>query len=192
MLSSKASASKPIEKSTQATTTSTTTSPTRSTASSTAEEKMNNKTEETTTTEATDVDTASKPKPRLLNLNVDDLQTFANALHNQSHRHDIKKPLPDLSDVTLDGDDDDDKTEPKHRQISDKFYSNLQAPFHPLLGVDRGSSEVEMEVCKENEVTYKVGLKSFTFIKSLANNLRVQKSMLKISSVYFICEVLFV
>lgn len=99
-----------------------------------------------------------KPKPRLLNLNVDDLQTFANALHNQTLEKEPKKPLTDLSDVNLDGDEEEEvkiATDPKNKQISDKFYSNLQAPFHPLLGVDRASSESEIW-CKENEVSYKV------------------------------------
>ncbi|CAG9789067.1 unnamed protein product [Diatraea saccharalis] len=114
---------------------------------------------ETTTQEIQDVTDVHKPQPRLLNLNVEDLQTFANALHNQTN-HKNQKKVTDLSDVTLDGDDDDDPkmipdTKPKH--ISDKFYTNLEAPFHPVLGIDRGSSEID--VCKENEVTYKVGEK---------------------------------
>jgi hypothetical protein len=90
-------------------------------------------------------------------LNVDELQTFANALHNQTKEKNHKKPLTDLSDVTLDGDDDDDPKiipESKQKHIPDKFYSNLEAPFHPIIGIDRGSSETD--VCKENEVTYKV------------------------------------
>lgn len=161
MFTSKGSASKPIVISTPTTTTSTTTSPTRSTP--TAKQKSENKTEEITTTEVTEMESAAKPQPRLLNLNVDELQTFANALHNQSHQNENKKPLPDLSDVNLDGDEDEEPkmpTESKHKQITDKFYSNLQAPFHPLLGVDRSS---EIEVCKENEVTYKVSLKNRIF-----------------------------
>lgn len=127
----------------------------------------------TTTTERVDVastpDTednteAPRPEPRLLNLNVDELQTFANALHNQTRvdekedKEESKKPLGDLSDVTLDGDDDDEPkmvAETKPKQISDKFYSNLEAPFHPILGIDRGSGETEL--CRENEVPYKVG-----------------------------------
>lgn len=137
--------------------TTTTVPPTRST--STTETVTVNTTEEAvTTTEVPETETVVKPKPRLLNLNVDDLQTFANALHNQTNKKEIKKPLTDLSDVNLDGDDDEDPkmlTEPKHKQISDKFYSNLQAPFHPLLGVDRTSGETDIW-CKENGVSYKV------------------------------------
>ncbi|XP_063831692.1 putative epidermal cell surface receptor [Ostrinia nubilalis] len=155
LFSSKASATQSTDGTTSTTTTSTTSLPTRSTPK--IEETTENKTEEITTTEVAE-ETSVKPKPRLLNLNVDELQTFANALHNQSNQNDPKKVLPDLSDVTLDGDEDEEPkmhTEAKHKQISDKFYSNLQAPFHPLLGVDRASGEVE--VCKENEVTYKIG-----------------------------------
>lgn len=68
-----------------------------------------------------------------------------------------KKVLGDLSDVNLDGDDDDEpritSNDAKNKQISDKFYTNLQAPFNPLLAVDRSE---EIETCKENEVMYKV------------------------------------
>lgn len=97
-----------------------------------------------------------KPKGRLLNLNVDELQNFANALHNQSNDKNSKKGL-DLSDVTLDDDEDDVPkiiTEDKHKNIPDKFYSNLQAPFHHLLNNERGSEELES--CKENGIFYKV------------------------------------
>ncbi|KOB75087.1 putative epidermal cell surface receptor, partial [Operophtera brumata] len=44
----------------------------------------------------------AKPSPRLLTLNVDELQNFANVLHNQT---DKKKDLTDLSDVNLDDDE---------------------------------------------------------------------------------------
>ncbi|CAG9565313.1 unnamed protein product [Danaus chrysippus] len=129
--------------------------PTRSTP--TIEEiATENITSELTTTEANEIKEALKPKPRLLNLNVDELQNFANALHNQSMG--TKKVLGDLSDVNLDGDDDDEpritSNDAKNKQISDKFYTNLQAPFNPLLAVDRSE---EIETCKENEVMYKVG-----------------------------------
>lgn len=90
-----------------------------------------------------------KPRPRLLNLNVDELQNFANALHNQS-RVDKKKGISDLSDVNLDEDDEEPQTEGS--KIPDKFFSNLQAPFHPMITVE------EMETCKENGVDFKVSL----------------------------------
>ncbi|CAB3246236.1 unnamed protein product [Arctia plantaginis] len=103
--------------------------------------------------------TEVKPKARLLNLNVDELQNFANALHNETNLKGQKKSLPDLSDVNLDGDDDDEPrimpVEPKAKEISDKFYTNLQAPFHSLITSDRGSEEVD--TCKENEIAYKIG-----------------------------------
>ncbi|XP_059058256.1 putative epidermal cell surface receptor [Achroia grisella] len=119
-----------------------------------------NKTEVDVTTVDTDTTESIKPKPRLLNLNVDDLQSFANALHNQTHEIDHKKHLSDLSDVNLDADEDDEPSrisgnESKNNNIPDKFFSNLQAPFHPLLTADKGSDEIE--TCKENEVTYKIG-----------------------------------
>lgn len=101
-----------------------------------------------------------KPKGRLLNLNVDELQNFANALHNETNAKGHKKHLPDLSDVNLDGDDDEETriipVEPKPKEISDKFYTNLQAPFHSLMNTERGSEEID--TCKENEVTYKVSV----------------------------------
>lgn len=101
-----------------------------------------------------------KPKARLLNLNVDELQNFANALHNETSYKGQKKSLPDLSDVNLDEDDDDEPRimplESKAKEIPDKFYTNLQAPFHSLIASDRGSEETDM--CKENGVTYKVGV----------------------------------
>lgn len=93
-----------------------------------------------------------KPEPRLLNLNVDELQNFANALHNQS-QSDKKKGL-DLSDVNLDDDDEEPQREHGSKNIPDKFYSNLQAPFHPMTAVEKGSEEMEM--CKENGISYKV------------------------------------
>lgn len=110
-----------------------------------------------------------KPQPRLLNLNVDDLQSFANALHNQTDEKEQKK-VTDLSDVNLD----DDEEEPprmvvdvhKHnKDITDKFYSNLQAPFHPLMNVDRGSEEYD--TCKENDIVYKVSKFMACFITSI-------------------------
>lgn len=100
-----------------------------------------------------------KPKPRLLNLNIDELQNFANALHNASNEKNSKKHLTELSDVNLDGDDDEEPrimpVEHKTKDMPDKFYTNLQAPFHSLLNVDRGSEE--MDTCKENEIVYKIG-----------------------------------
>lgn len=103
-----------------------------------------------------------KPRARLLNLNVDELQNFAIALHNDTNAKSQKKHMSDLSDVNLDMDEDDDPrlitVENKHKDIPEKFYANLQAPFHPLMSVDRaGSEEVE---CKENEISYKVGKKN--------------------------------
>ncbi|KAJ0173765.1 hypothetical protein K1T71_010914 [Dendrolimus kikuchii] len=121
------------------------------------------KTIETTTLNKTDeiiphvTESVVKPKPRLLNLSVDELQSFANALHNQtkSLEKNTRKVI-DLSDVNLDDDDEDLPrigVETKQK-IPDKFYSNLQAPFHSILP-DRGSEEIE--TCKENEINYKIG-----------------------------------
>lgn len=102
----------------------------------------------------------TKPKARLLNLNIEDLNPF-NILQN--HTDDVKvnkKILHDLSDVNLDGDDDEDFNEKKDlfkkpdRIVPDNFYSNLQSPFHPLNAADRVSEEIEM--CKENGVSYRV------------------------------------
>nr|XP_037876204.1 putative epidermal cell surface receptor isoform X1 [Bombyx mori] len=97
-----------------------------------------------------------KPQPRLLNLNVDELQNFANALHNQTIEKSSKKGL-DLSDVNLDEEDDEVPRihDHKNKNIPDKFYSNLQAPFHHLLNNERGSDEIG--TCKENEISYKIG-----------------------------------
>ncbi|XP_073950661.1 stranded at second transmembrane protein isoform X2 [Choristoneura fumiferana] len=117
-----------------------------------------NRTEDTTTEET--VTETLKPRPRLLNLSVDDLKNFAFALHNQTTVN--TKKLTDLSDVTLDGEDEYEppKVEiPKlEKDMPDKFYTNLQAPFHPILTVDR-SDEVreEADLCRENEVSYKIG-----------------------------------
>ncbi|XP_026489641.2 putative epidermal cell surface receptor isoform X3 [Vanessa tameamea] len=135
--------------------TTTTTAPTRSTL--TEDENRSNKTEVQTTTEANEVpESAAKPKPRLLNLSVDELQNFANILHNQTKG--IKSTFSDLSDVNLDEDEDENPRlrgdEPKNTHITDKFFSNLKAPFNPLLSVDRSE---ETETCKENDITYKIG-----------------------------------
>lgn len=83
---------------------------------------------------------------------MDELQNFANVLHNQTQA-DKKKGL-DLSDVTLDDDDEEPQREHGSKPIPDKFYSNLQAPFHPITTVEKGSEE--METCKENGVAFKV------------------------------------
>ena len=139
--------------------TSTTPSPTRSTPN--AEESHINKTEVQITTEVNEVtEEAAKPKPRLLNLNVDELQNFANVLHNQTKG--IKKTIDDLSDVNL---DEDEKESPRdyginsrNKQIPEKFYSNLQKPFNPLLSSDKSE---EIETCKEGGVTYKVRLQLY-------------------------------
>ncbi|KAM3962555.1 LOW QUALITY PROTEIN: stranded at second [Aphomia sociella] len=137
--------------------TTTTIPPTRSTVK--VEVTTENKTDAEVTTGVVPTTESIKPKPRLLNLNVDDLQSFANALHNQTNDKDHKKHLGDLSDVNLDNDEDDEPritgNEHKNNNIADKFFSNLQAPFHSLLAVDKGSDEIEM--CKENEITYKIG-----------------------------------
>ncbi|XP_050666015.1 putative epidermal cell surface receptor isoform X2 [Leptidea sinapis] len=120
-----------------------------------------NKTDFTTTTETNVAsDTIMKPKARLLNVNVDDLQQFANALHNQSHLKEPKKSISDLSDVNMEADDEEPSKLMRHEQdkkiIPDKFYSNLQAPFNPLLNIDKSE---EVENCKENGVSYKMGEK---------------------------------
>ncbi|XP_068618964.1 putative epidermal cell surface receptor isoform X2 [Battus philenor] len=113
-----------------------------------------------TSTEMSDItDSLLKAKPRLLDLSVDELQSFANALHNQTNQNLNRKVLSDLSEVSLDVDEDDEPPRlitsvPKNKEISDKFYSNLQVPFNPLLSIDRSD---EMEMCKDNEIMYKVG-----------------------------------
>ncbi|XP_045528071.1 putative epidermal cell surface receptor isoform X1 [Pieris brassicae] len=130
------------------TTTTSTVPPTRSTTT----EKV--KTETTVTTETTAVESMIKPKPRLLNLSVDELQNFANALHNQTNQKEPKNV--DLSDVNMDEEDELPKvSEHKQKHISDKFYSNLQVPFNPLMAIDKS----EEETCRENEITYKLGEK---------------------------------
>ncbi|CAH2094377.1 unnamed protein product [Euphydryas editha] len=140
-------------------TTSTIIAPTRS--SPTTEKGPENSTEAptatTTETSSKVVDSAPKPKPRLLNLNVDELQNFANILHNQTKG--IKNSFADLSDVNLDEDEDESPrikaNEPKNTHISDSFYTNLKGPLNPLLvAVDRSE---ETETCKENGITYKIG-----------------------------------
>ncbi|XP_013171003.1 PREDICTED: putative epidermal cell surface receptor isoform X4 [Papilio xuthus] len=111
------------------------------------------------TTEMTDLtDSILKAKPRLLDLSVDELQSFANALHNQTNQG-INRKLSDISEVSLDVDEDDEPPRlitsvPKNKDITDKFYSNLQVPFNPLLSIDKSD---EVEICKENEIIYKVG-----------------------------------
>ncbi|CAH2045785.1 unnamed protein product, partial [Iphiclides podalirius] len=142
---------------TTVTSTTTPTTPTRSTSTTTS---IDYKTEAETTLELTDMgDSMLKPKPRLLDLSVDELQSFANALHNQSNLNLKNKGIPDLSEISLDADEDDEPPRlitnvPKNKDISDKFYSNLQVPFNPLLSIDRSD---EMEMCKDNEIMYKVG-----------------------------------
>ncbi|XP_049877919.1 putative epidermal cell surface receptor isoform X2 [Pectinophora gossypiella] len=109
-------------------------------------------------TEAADAPETPK-QPRLLNLNVDELQNFANALHNETKQQ--KSQKVDLSDVNMDEDEDDPPRLMPHdhnkheKQIPEKFYSNLQVPFSPLLTIDRASEETD--TCKENEVFYKIG-----------------------------------
>lgn len=120
----------------------------------------------TKATEIRDPEPTDSKQPRLLNLNVEDLQSFANALHNDTSK--IEKKMPDLSDVNLDDDDDEpsritaDEHEHKShhdKQISDKFYTNLQVPFHPLLSsIDRTASGEEIDTCKENGISYKVSI----------------------------------
>lgn len=132
--------------------TSTTPAPTRSTP--TAKVQNLNVTDVQVTTEINEVtEPIAKPKPRLLNLNVEELQNFANVLHNQTKG--IKKTIDDLSDVNLDEDvnERDYGPESRNKQIPDKFYSNLQTPFNPLMNVDKSE---EAEICKESGVTYKV------------------------------------
>ncbi|XP_013182860.2 putative epidermal cell surface receptor [Amyelois transitella] len=140
----------PVEKTTTSSTTTTTQKPETTTV------VIESKTEESTTESSYEI---LRPKPRLLFSNTDDLQNFANALHNRTNPTDKKKDLGDLSDVNLDGDEDEGPvklagTVHKNKDISDKFYSNLQAPFHPMLV---GEIEDETETCKENDLTYKVG-----------------------------------
>ncbi|XP_041968891.1 putative epidermal cell surface receptor isoform X2 [Aricia agestis] len=142
----------PITSTTSTTTTTTTSTTTTTQTPSTTSEPV------TTTVEANEVpDSNSKPKPRLLNLNVDELQNFANILHNQTESKNSKKYF-DLSDVDLDAENDEDTSlehhEEKHIKIPDKFYSNLQEPFHPMLNVDRSD---ESETCIDNGITHKIG-----------------------------------
>lgn len=89
------------------------------------------------------------------------MQNFANALHNQTE--DRRKDKSDLSDVTIDDEEDEiPKTveSKKHQHekktnMPDNFYTNLQAPFSTLLAMDRSD---EAEVCQENGVMYKVSI----------------------------------
>lgn len=126
----------------------------------TTENRTEPEIEITTSPEVQEVATTPeiKPRARLLNLNVDELQNFAIALHNETNASQKKKHLTDLSDVNLDVDDDEEPrilpVEHKHKDMPEKFYANLQAPFHPLMTAERGSEE--MDTCKENEITYKV------------------------------------
>ncbi|XP_026314931.1 putative epidermal cell surface receptor isoform X3 [Hyposmocoma kahamanoa] len=128
--------------------------------------EMNLHREDITTkaTEIKDPEPAENKQPRLLNLNVEDLQSFANALHNDTRKN--EKKMPDLSDVNLDDDDEesprmttDEHDHKNHRdkQIADKFYTNLQVPFHPLLSIDRPASSEDTDMCKENGIPYKIG-----------------------------------
>ncbi|KAH9630788.1 hypothetical protein HF086_001016 [Spodoptera exigua] len=144
-------------------TTTTTTTTTESYIETTSERRMEQETEATPLSEVGDpilpTQEIIKPRPRLLNLNVDELQNFAIALHNETNAKSQKKHLSDLSDVNLDVDDDDEPrmipVEHKHKDMPEKFYANLQAPFHPLMTAERGSEE--MDTCKENEMIYKIG-----------------------------------
>ncbi|CAH2264159.1 jg8112 [Pararge aegeria aegeria] len=145
-----------IDVTTPGTTTTSTEEPTRSTAEEQITKRNNTEAPKSPDTkEATE--SIARPMPRLLNLNVEELQNFAIALHNQTKGP--KKALEDLSDVNLDNEDEDEPprlmgNDPKNKQIPDKFYTNLQAPFNPLLTIDKSE---EIETCKENEVTYKIG-----------------------------------
>lgn len=111
-----------------------------------------------------------KPRGRLLNLNIDELNSFEHNHTEISSKN--KKIVPDLSDVNLDDDDfddmkfmnKDDYTIPKQDNsvpdatddISDKFFTHLQAPFHQLHIGDKSSAEIDM--CKDNGITYKVNI----------------------------------
>lgn len=120
----------------------------------------------TKATEIREPEQTENKQPRLLNLNVEDLQSFANALHNETRKD--EKKMPDLSDVNLDDDDEDsprmttDEHDPKNhpdKHISDKFYTNLQVPFHPLLSnMDKPASAEETDMCKDNGISYKVSI----------------------------------
>ncbi|XP_063387665.1 putative epidermal cell surface receptor [Cydia fagiglandana] len=135
--------------------------PTRSTAPPTPEPETGRETErETETTKEDDTATIEspnlKPKGRLLNLNLDELKNFALTLHNSTK-------VTDLSDVTLDGEEEFDPSKlevlKSIKDLPDKFYSNLQAPFHPALLADHsdeGKEEGET-ICVENGISYKVG-----------------------------------
>ncbi|XP_022817778.1 putative epidermal cell surface receptor isoform X1 [Spodoptera litura] len=144
-------------------TTTTTTTTTEPYIETTTERRIDPETEPTPLSEVGDpilpTQETIKPRARLLHLNVDELQNFAIALHNETNAKGQKKHLTDLSDVNLDVDDDDEPrmipVEHKHKDMPEKFYANLQAPFHPLMTVERGSEE--MDTCKENEIIYKIG-----------------------------------
>ncbi|XP_053613388.1 putative epidermal cell surface receptor isoform X1 [Plodia interpunctella] len=152
----------PMIRATTTTTSTTTTTTTTTTTESpqTTTEVIESRTEESMTGIP---DETLRPSPRLLFSNADDLQNFANALHNQSQALDKKKDLIDLSDVNLDDEEEPVKLTqlpaqiPKMgKDINDKFFSNLQAPFHSML-VGVGDMEEDSDTCKENDVVYKVG-----------------------------------
>ncbi|KAJ8713886.1 hypothetical protein PYW08_007506 [Mythimna loreyi] len=153
----------PTTESLQPQTTAATTISSTTTTEATVEQKPDEESDQTTPSEVGELPMPTqetmKPRARLLNLNVDELQNFAIALHNDTNAKSQKKQMSDLSDVNLDVDEDDEPrlitVDHKHKDMPDKFYANLQAPFHPLMTVDRvGSEEAE---CKENEISYKLG-----------------------------------
>lgn len=113
------------------------------------------------TTEDTTEDTEPKPRSRLLNLSINDLQSFADALHNQTH--DVRKTLPDLSDVNMDAEEDE---APKMKDVKgmaeklmpNKFFSNLQVPMplQPTMSAEKASEEETASGCMDNDVAFKV------------------------------------
>lgn len=118
------------------------------------------------TIEDTTDDTLPKPRSRLLNLSINDLQSFAEALHNQTQ--DTKKTLSDLSDVTLDGDEDEppklkDLKGMEEKLMPNKFFSNLKQPipFHPMSSAEKVSEEESSSDCQDNGVMFKVRLLIF-------------------------------
>ncbi|GBP13449.1 Putative epidermal cell surface receptor [Eumeta japonica] len=99
----------------------------------------------------------TKPKGRLLNMNIEDVHAVANAIHNQTHHDSKKKTVMDLSDVSLDDEDDDITKYAENDNIADKFFGgnsfpNTQVPTNPSADESQDDG-----FCKENVFTYKPG-----------------------------------
>ncbi|KAG7298153.1 hypothetical protein JYU34_018932 [Plutella xylostella] len=86
-------------------------------------------------------------------LTIDELQTFASLLHNQTTSFPKGKAL-DLSDISLDSDEEE-KVDKDDKKLQEKLFPKMEAPFGNLMATDK-SDELD-GTCKEMGNVYKIG-----------------------------------